>query len=239
MISERFSLNYSLFFNVDVFSRLICLMILIFNIRMIFWLRRASNQIILKQRFDIRKEYPLIYQNLDPTEKNSLYYPILKVFKKCCLSFFVLFLEYDMAAFALFLFFLSLLMFFFIRIIVPFKNKYRNMVAEITEILHCCLYVLMFLYEKSRMKEINNTPLYIGNSAIVIVAIIIVLNFGVLTTDLFNRFTIFIFNVLGKFAKMGNLIFESIKMKKLTTNYSNHKIEISQERVLVDTKRYL
>ena len=207
--------------DVEIISSILCILFLIWNIIMILWLRKITDQIIVNKCFDVPKEYQFIFENLDLTRKHTLYFPIIKICKKFLLSFCVVFLYYEVAALALCLIFLSFSMYLFIRIIEPFENKYRNMVAEMTEILQSCLFGLLFLYYTCRMETTDDTALYIGYLTIIIVVIIIVLNFGVLIINLFYGIATYIckFNTLGEMVKLGDLIsekIESIKMKEFT-----------------------
>ena len=146
----------------EIMSSLLCVLFLICDILMIFWLRKITYQIILNKCFDLPKEYQSIFQNLNLAKKHALYFPMVIFFKKFCLSFFVVFLYYNVEVLALCLILLSISMYLFIRIVEPFENKYRNMVAEITQILQSCLFGLLFLYYTCRMESTDDTALYIG-----------------------------------------------------------------------------
>ena len=207
--------------NIQILSMVLCLLFLILNFYMIFWLIRITKLIILDKCYSIPKEYGSIFENLDINKKYALYYPIVKATKKIFLSFFVVFLYSHPATLLLCLIFLSICMYLFMRIVEPFETKYRNMICEITEFLECCIYGLLFLYNTCRLESTDDTALYIGYVTILLVIIIIILNFGKLLLNLLFGFAQFIckFNKLRQAVQLGDSIsqkIESIKMREFT-----------------------
>ena len=206
---------------VKIISSVFCLIFLIGNFLMIFWMKNIISKINANPYSEIPEKYISLFDCLDLEKQHSLYFPLIKLIKKFLLSFFIVFLYDYILALFISLCILTILMYLYIRIVEPFENKYRNMISEITEFLQCCLYCLLFLYYQSKVQTQDETGLYIGYISIVILIIIIVLNFSMMIINIF--FTclkmFYKFNKILTEYKLGEKIskkFESIKMREFT-----------------------
>ena len=174
MKNVDFSTTYS------TFSFLVCLAYLLINIVMIIWMRNIIILINENERKVIPKEYECIFQNLNKEKKSAFYYPLVKSLRKFFLSFLIVFLYNDILAVSICLCVLCLIMYFYTRIFEPLDDKYKNMIAEITELLQCCLFLLLYLYKTCKMETSDSTALIIGYISIIILIVIIVLNFAMI-----------------------------------------------------------
>ena len=220
----------------NIFSSLFCFLYLGINIVIILWLRKIIINIcsIKNSRFllfDSKfKSYELIFNDLNIENDYTLYYPLIKMIKKYFLSFFIVFLYEEIIALIISLSFLTLSMYLIITIIEPFSDKYRNIVARLTEFLQFLLYLHLFLYQKSKISTIDDTALYVGYFTIVILTIIIILNFGMLLVNIilltFRYF--FKINLLQHEIKLGEYL-----SKKMD---SWHMEQFSYEKIRKDVK---
>ena len=212
--------NFSFSGKVNIISYILCIVCMIGNLIMIFWMTNIINDM---KSSSIPQKYEILFNCLDLEKAYSSYFPLIKMIKKFLLSFCMVFLYDHILILIICLCLLNILMYLYIRIVEPFENKYRNIIAEITEFLICCLYCLFFLFNQSKIQSMDETGLYIGYISIFILTIIIVLNFGIFVLNFFVSIINFIYrlNMIGKELKLSENIlkkFKIIKMKEFSYN---------------------
>ena len=213
-----------------IFSNISCLVFMIGNIIMIIWIKKIIKNINNNPYSPIPTEYQSIFTNLNLENKYSIYFPLLIILRKFILSFLIVFLYDNLFVLLICLMILTIIMYLIIRIVEPFEKKYRNIISEITELLQCCLYSLIFLYNQNKLGSLDEGGLYIGYIAVFILAIIIALNFGML---MFNMIMTLL-EILCKFNKIRTQIQLG---EKISRTIDNLRIkDFTYEKIVKDIK---
>ena len=213
-----------------ILSNIFCLVFLIGNFIMIIWMKKIIRNIIDNPYSPIQMEYESIFSNLNIENKYSIYFPLIIVIRKFILSFLIVFLYDNLFALLICLMILTIIIYLIIRINEPFVNKYQNIISEITELLQCCLYSLIFLYHQNKIPSSDEGGLYIGYISVIILSIIIALNFGMM---IFNMF----FSIIETVYKLNKIRTEIQIGDKISKTIDNLRMrEFTYEKIVKDLK---
>lgn len=189
-------LNYISFSNtIRAISSTLCIIILVMNFLMIYWTKKITNRVLINPYSPVPAEYSAIFQNLNLAKKAAAYYPMIKFLRKFILSFLIVFLYDRVQILFIGLAFLTIFMYFYIRMVQPYLSKIKNIIGELTEILQCFLYGLLFLYNRIKLESLDDIALYLGYITIFNLITIILLNFLALLAYYVSGIGFYIYNL--------------------------------------------
>ena len=136
----------------NIFSFIFSIIYFIYILFMLLWLIKISDNIILEgnknplsEKSPIPISFQSIFNQIKCKKRSTIFYVIMRIFKKMFLSFIIVFFYFDLMLQISSVIIITIMTFLYFGVLSTLENKFRNLITELIEML-VEVYIVLYFY---------------------------------------------------------------------------------------------